>query len=56
MVVGLVLALVGCRPSHTAGGRAPREATIAEIAAELDVMSGSFVSGHRETFRGILTG
>ncbi len=54
MVVGLVLTLLGCRPSHTAGGQAPREATVDEIAAELDAMSGPLVSGHRETFRGIL--
>lgn len=54
VVVGFVLALVGCRPSHTVDSRVPRETTIDEIAADLDAMSGSLVSGHRETFREIL--
>jgi hypothetical protein len=54
MVVGLALALAACRPSPPADGRAPRDATIEEIAAELEEMSGSLVSSHRETFRGIL--
>ena len=53
MLVALVPALAGCHAPASAGG-VPREATLDEIAAELDAMSGSLVSGHRDTFREIL--
>lgn len=57
LVVGLLapIALAGCGASRAADSRAPREATIDEIAAELDTMSSSLGPAHRETFRGVLT-
>lgn len=54
MALVLVLALVGCGASPTTGAPPPREATLDDIAAELDALSGSSIPAHRETFREIL--
>jgi hypothetical protein len=54
VVASVSLVIAGCGASPVAGSRAPREAALDAIAAELDSMSGSLVSAHRETFREIL--
>jgi hypothetical protein len=57
LLAGAPLALVvllGCGGSHTPDPLVPRDATIEEIAAQLDAMNGLRVPAHRETFREIL--